>query len=69
MAAALDRLLELTRDQYGDVRYAVAAALGRIMATGVRIFKVPGWRRHFPPHRAYRVTSLEELDPEPPAAL
>lgn len=35
---ALDRLLELTRDEDWDVRRAAAESLNRIMARGMRIF-------------------------------
>src|SRR5205823_12761709 len=43
------RLLELTRDadQDEEVRAEAARALGRMMAEGVRCFKVPGWKRPF----------------------
>ena len=63
-APALDRLLELTRDEDPDVRQAAARALGRIMARGVRIFKLPFWKRLF---RGNRVARLEDLDPVQPA--
>ena len=63
-APALDRLLELTRDKDEEVRRAAAEVLGRIMARGVRILKLPGWRRLF---RGNRVARLEDLDPEQPA--
>ena len=63
-APALDRLLELIRDEDRDVRREAAEALGRIMARGVRIFKLPGWKRLF---RGNRVAPLEDLDPEQPA--
>jgi len=65
-APALDRLLELIRDEdcWAVLREAAARALGRIMARGVRIFKLPGWKRLF---RGNRVARLEDLDPEQPA--
>jgi HEAT repeat protein len=63
-APVLDRLLELTRDADEDVRREAAEALNRIMASGVRIYKLPGWKRFF---RRDRVASLEELDPEQPS--
>ena len=53
-APALDRLLELTRDEDRDVRRAAAEALGRIMARGVRIFKLPVWKRLFRGNRVVR---------------
>ncbi len=65
-APALDRLLDLTRDADRSVRSAAAEALNRIMARGVWIFKVFGWKRFFLGNRVVR--RLEELDPERPAA-
>jgi len=64
-APALDRLLELTRNEDREVRRAADVALNRIMARGVWIFKVPGWKRFFLGNRVVR--RLEELDPEQPA--
>ena len=63
-APALDRLLELTRDKDRSVRQAAARALGRIMARGVRIFKLPFCKRLF---RGNRVARLEDLDPVQPS--
>ena len=60
---ALDRLLELIRKDR-DVRWAAAQALGRIMTRGVRIFKLPVWKRLF---RGNRIAHLEDLDPVQPS--